>query len=170
MCDYSTVFFWYPVSHFLSRSLSLPACDLSIIYHECVLPPDRICSILSSFTFFPLFALSSFSSESSVPRPFIQITMVFFFFFSFQLESTNNVWSSHHQGCCQRVAMATSSPRSNGHCGENGEAEMENTHTDKHTRTNSYPPHHTGSPCSFALTASGSVKVIIDLPSQSQRS
>ena len=79
MCDYSTVFFWYPVSHFLSRSLSLPACDLSIIYHECVLPPDRICGILSSFTFFPLFSVSSFSPS----RPFIQITTVFFFFFFF---------------------------------------------------------------------------------------
>lgn len=44
------------------------------------------------------------------------------------------------------------------------------THTRTHTQRHAtIALHHTGNPCSFALTASGSVKVIMDLPSQSQR-
>lgn len=151
------------MSHVVSRSLS-----------PCVISVQ--CFILNVFCHLTDFAAFShlFSPLSSFPQVFCPFLLyanhcVLFFW----LESTNNVWSSHHQGCCHGVTMATSSPRSNSHCGENGEAETESTHrrTDKHTHTHTtVAPHHMGNPYSFAITASGSVKVIIDLPSQSQRS
>lgn len=88
-----------------------------------------------------LFALSSFLQVFCPLLLYPNLYGVLFF----QLQSTNNVWSSQHQGCCHRVAMATPSPRSNGHCGENGEAETERAHTHTHTRrhtTVALPPPH----------------------------
>lgn len=86
----------------------------------------------------------------------------------FQFESTNNVWSSQHQGCCHRVAMATPSPHTVMATAERTGSQRQSahilvpTHTHTHRSTQQLPPSHGANPCSFALTTSGSVKAIIE--------
>lgn len=132
MCDYTYIFLAIPSESFFPP---LPLWDLSVFFSLnvfCHLTKFTAFSHLSHSPFRPVFLLSSLLSLAPLSKSL--------WYSFFQLESTNNVWSSHHQGSCHRVAMATSSPRSSSHCGENGEAETERTHS--HTNKHAHPLTH----------------------------
>lgn len=166
VCDCSYIF-----HAILSESLSPSSspsppcvCDLSIIFYiKCVLSAARIHNIVA-FLFYVSPSLPF--AKASVPRSFIQIAMVCSFFFS----GLSRLITCDHPTIKAAaielpwqhlVHAVTATAESAGR--------QRHTLIYKHTHT-TVALHHTGNPCSFVLTASGSVKVIIDLPSQSQRS
>lgn len=127
----------------------------SLIFHIFLLPPIFLSSRLVSLA--PLSKLLWCSS---------------FFFFLFSLSQLimcdhPTIKAATKELPWQHLVHAVTR-----HCGESREAETARTQTNTQ-RHISYPPtspRHTGNPCSLAFTASGSVKVIIDFLSQSQRS
>lgn len=146
MCDCTYIFsllFFLLFTIVSFCSLSLCVCFALNVFCHLI----EFATELRSFSFFQIFLFNR-SSFLQVFCPLLLYPNHYGLCLCacvFQLESTNNVWSFHHQGCCHRVSMATSSPHSNIRCGQNGEAETESmysrSHMNIHTQTRSSPPH-----------------------------